>query len=193
MMIEPVLFGLALILYFIFWTKIWQPSFVDGTRDKNYDLREEVRQYFIDRRLPLDHNIYKNVRDLLNKQVRYIEDFRILDILSILVIENKELHKYLHEHMDNLFKGEDEELNKFIEDVRNKSAYIMIQHMFETSLLLLVLAGVIACGFVVKNLAGRISITFIALKQSFFKASDKITDHFIRDRRILEEVSFYSC
>lgn len=135
---EQVLFGVGLIAMVITWSKLWRPLVLDKTRDKLFDLRDKnLKEYFLQRNLPLTHPIYKAMRDLLNGHLRHTEKLTFIKfvLMSSWGDQHPEPESEIRQRIEKRFRSDDLELNQFSSQVRMQAAMIMLEYMVESSLL----------------------------------------------------------
>lgn len=134
-MINAIFFGINVILLIVIWNSMLRKSILDHHRDQLFDLRAEVRTYFIENDIPLDSVTYKNLRDLLNGHLRFTElmTFTKFLILEVEVRGNKELQEHLKVEMDNRMNTQDPKLKEFISQVRQKATIILKNYMINSS------------------------------------------------------------
>jgi len=73
---------LVCILGLCFIWALWQKVCLDSCRDRLFDLREDVRDHFVNS-VGLGHPLYKEIRDAINAIIRFTEEFDILTIFFI--------------------------------------------------------------------------------------------------------------
>jgi len=192
-MVNTVLLGVNILLFILLWKKVLRPSSLDDCRDKLFDLRDEVRAYFISRSLPLSDPIYKQLRDLINFHLRFTENLSLSSIIhfSVVVGRNKELSSHLKNQIDNRFKTDDKALTKFVEDVRTRATIILMFYMMQSSLPWLILSIIwgVAYGLhsVVTNMYNRVSFNVEQLLTAIYALSKRAVR-----RDALEELSYRS-
>lgn len=148
-MIETALFGIGLILAIFTWHFMWRPTILDTTRDKLFDLRDDqIRNYFVRRRLPLNHKLYRELRDLINGHLRHTESlsfFRFI-LMIVWVERHQDVNTTILAHIERRFRTDDAELADFIRQVREQAVTIMIEYMVESSIVafLLSMIGMVA-------------------------------------------------
>jgi len=191
-MTEVIVFAVAILWLMLIWIKMWQNTFLDNSRDKLFDLRQEVRQYFVSKGIPLDNPVYVNLRMLINKQIRYLEDLTIFDVVSFANIHNKRLINYLERRVNKLFDSDDQELNDFTKKIRQESVNVLLTHMFQTSLLLISLTLMVATIIFIGNIFKSLSISLKAFRGAFFKVADSFTNKMLKRPSMIEEAAFYS-
>lgn len=169
-MIETTLFGIGLILVIFTWHFMWRPTVLDTTRDKLFDLRDEqIRNYFVQRRLPLDHKLYRELRDLINGHLRHTESlsfFRFI-FMIVWVEHHQDVNTTILERIERRFRTDDAELAAFIRQVREQAVTIMIEYMVESSIAAFLLSMI---GMVVLT----ISAVWKAISQ-LFRGVDSVT------------------
>ncbi|MDP2852405.1 MAG: hypothetical protein Q8O23_03255, partial [Gallionella sp.] len=127
--------GINVLLLFVVWNFMLRKTLLDHYRDKLFDLREEVRSFFLMNDIPLDSKEYKNLRDLLNAHLRFTERFTFLKfiILEVEIKNNKGLQEYLKIEIDKRFNTENPKLKDFVPQVREKAKVILLNHMVNSS------------------------------------------------------------
>lgn len=142
-MINATFFCINIILLISVWHFMLKKTILDYYRDQLFDLRDEVRGYYIKNGISLDSPSYRNLRDLLNAQLRFTERITFIKFifLEVEVNNNKGLQKYLKDVFDLKFKTDDAELNAFITQVRGRSKLILLNHMVNSSGLIWLLAA----------------------------------------------------
>lgn len=134
---EIFLFGINLALLMFIWNFFWKPYRLNICRDKLFNTRSELRDYFLKNNLGLDSNEYKFVRDYLNVQTHYIQDVSIIKYLFL----RKTLEKISTSNIidDNLkmLPTEHKEVieKKLFECVISITKYIILRSFFITILM----------------------------------------------------------
>lgn len=124
------LFGLGLLLLMVSWHFMIKPTLRDRARDKLFDLRESVRQYFLDHH-DLNHHLYRDLRDLINSYLRYTEEITFLGFVMQLYYSDK----HAKQSHSIKYAGLDKESVKFANSVRADASGIVIWYAIQTSLL----------------------------------------------------------
>jgi hypothetical protein len=148
-MMEAILLGVGIIFMVAGWHFVWMPTVLDSSRDKLFDLRDQtVRDYFVQKGIPLDNNIYQELRTLINGHLRHTESLTFFGFMSMLVwtAKNDEISSEIRERIERRFDSANVELKVLAEKTREQAARIMIEFMIESSILAmsLVLIGMIA-------------------------------------------------
>lgn len=149
---ESILFGIGVLLMMSGWRYVWRPTTLDDTRDRLFDLREEVRSEFVRRGLSLDHPLYIALRDLLNGHLRYTERASFAKLVSVRVAIDKDpaAQSELRAHIERRFHCPDQGLATFARQVRDRAGIVMLGYVIETSPFALLLA-VIGVGVLVAH------------------------------------------
>jgi hypothetical protein len=165
-MINTIFFGINILLAIIIWKYILQPSILDHYRDKLFDLRESVRDFYISKNIPLEDKTYKNLRNLINSHLRFIEkmSFSKITYFSAQVDKNKELGNRIKNELNSNFKTDNSELAKFIKDIRMNSVEILICYMIFSSMPILILFVFV---FALKVIIGFVKATHCKIKNEF--------------------------
>lgn len=144
---EMLFFGVNLLVGYAMWRYMWRKTALDKYRDQLFDLRDEVKEFFIERKYGVDHHFYSELRGLINGHIRYTErlTLRLFIAQTAAMSAHPEFARTLKEQADNRFATEDVELAKFIKDVRTRSVAILTGHMAETSFGFLVLFPFMYC------------------------------------------------
>ena len=132
---QDFLFGIGVLALIVAWKYVWLPTILDYTRDKLFDLRDGfLREAFLQEKFPLDHPIYKSLRNLLNGHLKHTESLSIWEFLAF-YYSAKNLRKDLLVGVNEIFKTDDRRLNEIISRVRFQSAKIMAEYMLLTSMI----------------------------------------------------------
>lgn len=139
---ELTFFGLNVFLLVLVWRYIIRKTILDNSRDKLFDLRDEVRATFIRNGWDLGSPQYKNLRDLINGHLRFTEEFSLwkLAFFEASIKQNKTLQNELHERVQKIFSSADPMQAKFTNSVRRRAvAAVMNFSIFGSGILLFVL------------------------------------------------------
>lgn len=117
---EPVLLGFGIIVLMVGWHFIVRKTALDTFRDHLFDLRESVRQHYLENGYSLEDRTYAQLRMLINDQIRFLEQasFTKLSITRSAYDCNKDLREWMDETLQSRFKTEDEKLAAYIKSVR---------------------------------------------------------------------------
>jgi len=137
---QLTLFGINLLLLILVWRFMIRKTILDNSRDKLFDLRDELRATFVRNEWDLNSPLYKKMRDLLNGHLRFTEEFSIWKILylDVSMKEKKHLQTELHDRVQNVFISNDPKQQEFIKDIRRRAVVsVMNFAVFGSGLLLL--------------------------------------------------------
>lgn len=160
-MIDTVFFGINIILMILMWNFMIKRTILDYYRDQLFDLRSEVRSFFLDNDIPLESAPYKNLRDLINSHLRFTEriTFARFIVLETEVKNNKDLQEYLKAEIENRFRTTNPELREFTAKVREKSKVILLNHMVHSSGFVWLIVAACAPVVVLFNIIRLIKLT----------------------------------
>jgi len=196
-MINTLLFGINILLAMVIWKKMLRPSLLDRCRDQLFDLRDEVRSYFVDRSISLDTPIYHELRDLLNFHLRFTENMTLSTVIafSAMLRADNDLNEKLEKEIARKFMTDDPALRKFVEDVRGRAVATLMSYMIFSSAFWLptaVLLGIAyTCYFVARRLYARASLNLDLLGSLLANGLSFVGRKTIR-RDALEEMSYRS-
>lgn len=168
-MIQFILFVLGIIVFFFVIWPAWKRMVSDYMRDYLFDLRDELRKFCVDNNISLKNSTYQNSRELLNKQIRYIEDHTFISYFLFRKSYKNFLNdpsnvKYINDKFDKLFETKNKKFAKMLNRTRENASNVLITHMIFTSPFL------ITVGFVSVAIAGLIvlikKLNFISIMKA---------------------------
>ncbi|WP_272700907.1 hypothetical protein [Desulfovibrio sp. Fe33] len=117
------------------WEKMWRKSLLDDSRDRLFDLRDESRQWFLENGYTLDNNVYQSLRSLLNAHIRHCEDLTLTRyvVTTQMYAESPKLKENLDSYLQASFWTEDEKINDYVAQSREKASMIVMDHMMKGS------------------------------------------------------------
>lgn len=145
---NDIMFGVAILLTLSSWWFVYKPSLLDKTRDDLFDLRQEIRDYFLQSERGLDHPLYAALRDLINGHLHYTESLTMSRFIFWVHWHGKHPHEaeHLRLRVEAPFQTDDWELAAFARNVRLRAAGQMYGHMLANTvpgLIVLALVGTI--------------------------------------------------
>jgi len=146
------------------WTA-FKRSALDDTRDSLFDLREEVRRYFLKTEKGLDDPFYTSTRDYINSFIRFTHEARFLKLLYFTMTIKPETQKYFGRIMDKRFETSNRETEKYIKNVRRIAIMILRGYLLKTSSLAMALSLPIGLMCLVSLVTMKISINFAKIKE----------------------------
>ena len=142
---SEILLGITLLAFMLFWKLVWQKTLLDYTRDNLFDLRDELRLWFIENKYGLDHPIYKELRFIINNHLRHTERATMMSYLAFNMITKKhpDYNEKILSSSNSIFETSDSKLNNFTIRIRNKAFYILLTQMIGRSSFLCILTAII--------------------------------------------------
>tara|TARA_R100001460_G_scaffold81912_1_gene122851 strand:+ start:352 stop:1005 length:654 start_codon:yes stop_codon:yes gene_type:complete len=180
-MIEAIQFGIALAGFLITWNVMVKKTVLDARRDQLFELRDDVRSYFVERAISLDSKEYKQLRDLINGYLRYTEDLSFSAFIAFggKLSASPKLEKHLASKLNSAFKTKDTELDEFIKNSRRRASEVASNYVVEKSGIAMFLV-VFALVFVVLPYTVVIKPIINSLKSTMnsFPAADEVVGDF---------------
>ncbi|MCW5617027.1 MAG: hypothetical protein KIT32_18070 [Rhodocyclaceae bacterium] len=135
-MIQVSLFGIGILLLMASWKYMLHPSMLDSARDRLFDLRENVRTYFISSGKGLEHPAYGALRALINSHLRYTEEITFGRIVAQMVWlkDHEAAYQRVRKDVDKALAVQDATVQAYAREVRIKSALIVMDYAVKTSL-----------------------------------------------------------
>lgn len=148
---ENAMLGVNIILLMLVWRFMVKKTILDHTRDKLFDLRDEVRATFVANNWDLSSPVYRRLRDLLNGHLRFTEDYSIwkLAYLNAAIDKQKNLQAELHEQFEKNFNTSIPGQLDFVKSIRARSMMSIMEFSVYGSGFLLFLTVLITPFFVV--------------------------------------------
>lgn len=143
---ELVLFGLSLMLAIIVWHHMIMLTVVDATRDKLFDLRDEIRQTFKERDWDMSSETYRSLRDLMNGYLRFTEQYSFWRFiyLEVSVVSDKNLMQAISERAQKRFLSVPAEQLDFVKSMRSRAVNVVLEYSVYRSGLLLAMSLVVS-------------------------------------------------
>lgn len=134
-MINTIFFAINILLALIIWKYMLRKSLLDHFRDKLFDIRDEVREYYILKNISLDDITYITLRELLNSQLRFIDNWSIYDILyASYKIKDDHIKSLIKNEINSKLSTDDEKLSEFIIKIRGRSGFVISNYIVFSSL-----------------------------------------------------------
>ena len=143
---SEILLAFTLLAFMLFWKFVWQKTLLGYTRDKLFDLRDELRTWFIENNYGLNHPVYKELRFIINNHLRHTERATMISFLAFYTVTKKSHHSNedMVAHLNSIFKTNDDKLDSFTKKIRNKAFYVLLTQMIGRSVFLCILTVFIA-------------------------------------------------
>lgn len=145
-MLDVLVFGVNLLLLAVVWRYGWKKAAVDDCRDDLHHLREKVRNHFLEKKIPLDHPAYRQLRDTLNVYLRFTNRASLISLFCF-SWELKKYPDYAQIYESNIkqkYKFSDAELGTYVLNIRRQAADAMMVYMVKTSVVAMAI-GLILC------------------------------------------------
>ncbi|MRX08610.1 hypothetical protein GJ697_12240 [Pseudoduganella sp. FT25W] len=143
-MAELFLTGIGIISIMATWKFIWLPTVLDSTRDTLFDLRDrQLRRYFLSKKIGLEHPVYIALRGLLNGHLRNTTSLSLSQCayMQTHIQKHPALAEQRIAEINEQFKVDDPDLQKFVDEIRFKSSVAMLTHMVDSSPISIVIAN----------------------------------------------------
>lgn len=136
-MMESMLTAIGVLALMATWRWPYRMTALDSTRDRLFDLREEVRAHFIDSGAGLSHPIYIALRNLINGHIRHTESASLVRFLVLThwVDSNRGTSEAIRDKIERRFKTDDAALKAYVKQVRARAFNIMFEYVVTVSLL----------------------------------------------------------
>lgn len=129
------MFGIliAFIALIIAW-KCWKKTARAMVRDKIFDLRDELRNHYVNNGLDMNDGAYEKARERLNNLLRYTKEMRMIGFIYFSSKVDKETITATSDEFDTLIKKCDRPTADLIEKIRRQSCEAILLYMAATSL-----------------------------------------------------------
>lgn len=143
---QSIFLGAGILICIAAWRWMYCPSLLDQTRDRLFDLREEVREYFLNAGYGLNHPHYKVLRDLLNGHLRHTDRFSLAAFVWMIAhfAHDRGFAARQQEELDRVFACGDPVLAEFSRQVRRRGVGLMMEYAVRRSFYLTILSLVVA-------------------------------------------------
>jgi len=163
---ELIVTAVGILLLLLAW-RAWKKTVLDDTRDRLFDLRDGAREWFLVKGYGLNHPMYRQLRDLLNAQLRFTEHIRFIGLVFFSWRVPAKTVEVWHRQFDGKFGTADRELQLYIQQTRRLAIRSMQRYMIKTSTvfaaLLLVAIPILAMFVAWQGVAHLYSNTRMAL------------------------------
>jgi hypothetical protein len=129
------LLGLGVLSLMNIWHFMIRKTILDHYRDKLFDLRDELRATFIEKKWDLGSPVYAKLRLLTNGYLRSTEihDLIPFHYLEVKLQNEPHLLRSIGRGFEEQFEVKDEELQTFIAEYRKRALAIMLEYMIASS------------------------------------------------------------
>jgi hypothetical protein len=110
-------------------------TLLDHFRDQLFDLREDLRSYFVSNGLGLDHPMYRSGRDLLNNHIRFTECYSLLGYAFYIrgLRNSPTLMEHFRREFLQRLSCKDPLVTTKLNHIRGKATVVLMHYMFFTS------------------------------------------------------------
>lgn len=132
---QLMLIGLNGLLLFCLWTFALKKTILDTHRDHLFDLRDSIRATFVAEGWDLNSPIYKRLRDLINRYLRFTENYSLWEVVHM----NKEVSKrpnlqvYMKTKIETEFAVADTSQQAFVRQMRAEALSVIVNYMILSS------------------------------------------------------------
>lgn len=170
---ELLLFGVNVLLMISVWKFMIRKTILDNSRDKLFDLRDELRNTFIERGWGLGSPMYKKLRDLLNGHLRFTENYSVAKIvfMETAVKSNKHLEAELHMRFEKKFVTGNVDMDKYIKSIRSRSLVAVMDFAVYSSGFLLFLSVIITPFLLVAKMVSIVNSGVDAVMSACFRSA----------------------
>lgn len=151
-MSELIFLVIGLFILALAW-RSWKITALDETRDRLFDIRDNLRTWFIANGYGLDHPICHGLRNLMNAHLRFTEEARFIGILYLMQHMNADLIAAVMAELNARFETDDPRLSELVKVTRRDAARTVQLYMVKTSTLAMAFSiGVVIPTLVVLSL-----------------------------------------
>lgn len=161
------LMGINMLILMAVWHFMVKKTLLDTTRDKLFELRDEVRRVHLERGWSIGDEVYGNLREMINAYLRYTETYSVWNLVAVRTElsqpSNASLRDHLAAHFDAKFKTSSPEQQKYIRGVRDRAGTALMEYSVYSSGLLLLVAVMATPYFIVSTVLKQCNKGFSAL------------------------------
>lgn len=114
--------------------RCWKKTARAAVRDRLFDLRDELRNHYVEVGLDMNDGVYELIRGRINKLLRYTKDMRMIGYLYFSThIDNAQVQAESEELEHNISKC-DHDTAELIRRIRHQACETVLLYMAATSL-----------------------------------------------------------
>ena len=138
--------GIGMILLAALWNFLWRPVMRDFFRDNLFDLRDDLRKWCLKNNVSLDSSQYHATRDIINSYLFYIDTFSFLEdsIITNFLEGRSEIREVIFSEIRNQLKSDNPQLNKYIQNTRERARLLVKGYMILRSFPLTIYAVIVS-------------------------------------------------
>ena len=149
-----VIAGFSILAFLLVWHFVWKPTLFDNTRDRLFDLRDNVRTWFINYGYSLDHPMYIGLRYMLNSYIYNVEKVTLTKLILFMATKDSSLKEDLQ--LQENFETDDVDVLEFVNSVHHKASGILLSHMVKKNIFLFPFWGITKIIMVIVSLISSI-------------------------------------
>ena len=123
----------AFVVLVITW-RHWKKTARAMVRDRLFDLRDELRNHYVENGLDMNDGAYERTRERLNNLLRYTKAMRMIGYIYFSAHVDKEMVDETAAEFDAVIKKCDSKTATLIERIRRQSCETILLYMAATSL-----------------------------------------------------------
>lgn len=123
----------AFIALLVSW-RCWKKTARAMVRDRLFDLRDELRNHYVENGLDMNDGAYAKTRDRLNNLLRYTKEMRMIGYIYFSANVNKEMVDATAAEFDSVIQECDNKTAELIGRIRRQSCETILLYMAATSL-----------------------------------------------------------
>ena len=132
----------AFVVLVITW-RYWKKTARAMVRDRLFDLRDELRNHYVENGLDMNDGAYERTRERLNNLLRYTKAMRMIGFIYFSAHIDKEMVDETAAEFDAAIKMCDSKTAALIERIRRQSCETILLYMAATSLGFISAAGLL--------------------------------------------------
>ena len=118
----------------VFAWRCWKKTARGAVRDRIFDLRDELRNHYVENNLDMTDGAYARTRNLLNSLLRYTKEVRMMGYLYFSSHVDRKMVDVATAEFDAIVQTCDDETAKLIQRIRRQSCEAILLYMAATSL-----------------------------------------------------------
>lgn len=122
---EIIIVNLCVIMLLLVIRPFWKSFVVEFHRDQLFDLRDELREWYIEFGIEQDE-VYKNIRQMLNHHIRYLKDADFRSFKNWVEFYNKtpNYRKIVIQDFSKEFATDDDRIKIITLDILNRTSFV---------------------------------------------------------------------
>ncbi len=129
-----ILDTLIAFIVLVFAWRCWKKTARAMVRDRLFDLRDELRNYYVDNGIDMNDGAYAKTRERLNNLLRYTKDMRMIGYIYFSAHVEKGMVDATAAEFDAVIQKCDSKTAELIRRIRRQSCEMILLYMAATSL-----------------------------------------------------------